>query len=188
MGDAKVREDGVAAGGEENIGRFNIAVNHASLVSLVEGAGGLADEFGDFGRRHGLTGGAECVEALFQSLAVYKFHDHVIGIVLVAKIENTDNIGVPECGHGPRLALKAGQECLVIGHKGVQDFDRHVTIQRRLVGFVYLGHAAPAQVLYDLVMAYGFADPCIIHVNLSLLGCARRVFKVVVFCPVLTVA
>ena len=72
---------------------------------------------------------------------------------LVAKVKDSDDVGVAEAGCGLGLALKTGQEFLVSGYRGVEELDRHVALEGRLNGFVDPGHAAFANQFHELIVA-----------------------------------
>jgi hypothetical protein len=56
-----------------------------------------------------------------------------------------------QCGNGAGLAIEAIPEPRIGGNVRGQDFDRHGTVEARVVGLVDLAHAASTQPPDDLV-------------------------------------
>ena len=76
--------------------------------------------------------------------AVHELHDHEVEAVGAVEVVHLHDVGVPQRGHGPRLAAETGHEGGVGGQVGVQELEGHGAVEARVVGLVHGGHAAPA--------------------------------------------
>jgi hypothetical protein len=104
-GEAKVGDAGFAFGGEEDVRRFEVAVEDALLVRVGDGAGGFFEESGGGG-----WGGEAGAEGIGEGAALDEFHG-VVGLpVAVAEVEDGDDAVVAETGGGLGFAAEAAGE------------------------------------------------------------------------------
>ena len=82
-----------------------------------------------------------------QRLAVDQLHGHVGPAVDLADVVHDHDVGVRQPAGGARLAQEARAVLLVLAQRGVQELDRHVAADARVVRPVHRGHAAAAEAL-----------------------------------------
>ncbi len=78
-----------------------------------------------------------------------------------------------ESGHGPRLALEAGEAVGIVGHLLRQHLDRHVPVEPLVVRAVHDAHATLADLGQDPVVAERATDE-IAHVQRPAAGVSPR--------------
>ena len=153
FGQTKVENLGVAALGDKDVCRLDVAVNDALRVCGIQSIGDVA---GQRQQRFGVDGAA--LDAMLQGLAVEELHGDEGLAVGLTDIVNGADIGVIERGGGLGLALKPGQSLRVFGDFIGQELQRHKTPQAGILGFVHHAHAAAAQLFEDSIMRDGLAD------------------------------
>ena len=72
---------------------------------------------------------------------------------MFAHLVDGDDAGVVKLGHGLGLVLEAAEVDIVGEHSGLDHLQGHQTVEGHLAGTVHDPHAAPAQLLVDLVIA-----------------------------------
>ncbi len=163
MRDAEVAEDGLPAPTQQDVGRFDVAVDHPLAVGVGQSIQHVEHNAHDLTPNHVLATHAVVVEARRERVAFKQFHDHVVHVVLHVEVEDLDDIGVTKRRYGLRLALEArlprlvggcvSSECLIVHQVGTQDFDRHVTVELRVISAIDARHPAPPKRLQDAVFA-----------------------------------
>ena len=78
-------------------------------------------------------------------------HDKIRLPVFFPEVIDWHNGWVFQHGDGLGFALEANAELRVVQHFARQDFDRHLTLEARVIGLVNGGHAAAAKLGFDLV-------------------------------------
>jgi hypothetical protein len=88
-----------------------------------------------------------------------ELHHHEVGVAGLAPVVDGDDVGVPEHARGAGLAAEPIDEGGIVGQIGMEDLERHIAVEDRVVGSVDLAHAAGSDAGYDLVPAvYGCLD------------------------------
>ena len=90
-------------------------------------------------------------DELLQVLAVDVLEDDVLAAFFLTPVDHRDDARVLELRHGASLALEALDEVVVLVVLLVQDLQRHVALEERVVSPVNAGHAAVADDLLQLV-------------------------------------
>ncbi len=130
LGEAEVGHFDLAGLFDEDVGRFDVAVDDALGVGVGEG---VADVGGD-GEGVGLRQPALGADELGGVGAVHELHDDVkhAGAGL-AEVPDIDDAGVPHSGHGARLVFEAPGELgagVIAGGKGAgQDLEGHHAVE-----------------------------------------------------------
>jgi hypothetical protein len=96
-------------------GRFQIAVDHAPLVSVINGVAEGGYNAHRIGQRHTHAGFIERFYLFVQCFSHQVFHDHVIHVALVVEVENLDDVIMAQLGHDGRFLLKALDKFRVFG-------------------------------------------------------------------------
>ena len=156
--DAEVGEHDLPFGVEHDVGRFQVSVDHAARVGVVNGVGERGEEAG------GLLG----TEAPAFRRALLQFglerwpldvlHDHVVPVALGVEVVDLQDVGMAQTGDGVRLALEAANEILVLGHVRVQDFEGDVAVEAGLVRLVDLRHPALAEQRDEVIFSECLTD------------------------------
>ena len=90
-------------------------------------------------------------DALPQRFAFNQFRHDVVNFVGHADVENGNDVGMVQRGDRSRLLLKSPQ-AIGIGGKGLlQNFQRHVAQQTRIVRAINFAHSAGADQRNDFV-------------------------------------
>ena len=158
-GEAEVEDFGLAGGGDEDVGGFDVAVEDAFAMGGFEGVGELSADFHEAGER-GWMARVEAVERL----AVEQLHDEEgLAVGLVDFVDGAD-AGVVECGGDAGFAVEA-LESGRIGSGGAGDeFEGDVAAEALVFGFVDHTHATRSDAAQDGVVADGRAG-LQIHAN-----------------------
>ena len=147
----------MAAAGDEQIRRLDVAVDNAGRVRGVERVGDLDGDRQQF---------VECElplrEALLQRGPLQDLHDEEWAAVLVADVVNGADAGVVQRGGGPRLALEPGQRLAIIRQIGRKKFERDEAPQARVLGLVDDAHPAAAEPLDNAVVGERLTDERIV--------------------------
>ena len=129
-GHAEVQNFDLAFVSYQQVGRFDVAVNHAPVMGVLQAVAGLADITGDVSKRQL----AFAFDQLLQFQADHIFHDQVvIGPVLV-HIVSTHNVGVVERSGGAGSLCETSQKGGIFQQGWGQNFDGHATIQLSVFG------------------------------------------------------
>jgi hypothetical protein len=143
-----------AGGVEQQVGRLDVAVDHAFLVGVGQPAGRLHD-IADrplHRQRPFLThqpGEVTPLDVL---------HDEEVDAIVLARVVRRDDVRVAQAGHGLGLVLEALQPARVSPARLGKDFEGHAPAQRQLLGLVDDPHAAAADLADDAVVAHGIAQ------------------------------
>ena len=90
-------------------------------------------------------------DELLEVLAVDVLEDDVLAASFLTPVDHRDDARVLELRHGAGFALEALDEVVVFVVLLVQDLQRHVALEERVVSPVDAGHAAVADDLLQLV-------------------------------------
>ena len=102
-GDAEVGEEGMAVG-EEDVGRFDVALDEAEAVGVRE----AVEDFGRVGYGGVDREGAFAFQFLFEGFAGDVRHDVEGDVMVSAGIQHRDDMGVLELGGAADFAVEAG--------------------------------------------------------------------------------
>ena len=122
-------------------------MNDAVLMREIKGVADLHGIVEYLRNAQGPTG-----DQLVKAFAVHELHDDIERAVLIAPVEDLDNIGMIQLGDDLRLSLKPLNQLLVPGQRGRQHLNRHLAVQRGLHAAVDHRHAAFADLLHSLVV------------------------------------
>ena len=127
--------------GHEDVGRLEVAVHQPRLVGGRKSAPRLHEHVEDLG-------GVACplLEPLLERNPVEELGRHVHALVHGAHVEHRDHVGVVELRDGLRLSQqpRAPLGLRLLGlRNGVQELERDLAVEHRIVGFVDDAHAAP---------------------------------------------
>ena len=157
---AKIQDLGVAALGDENICRLDIAVNNAMGVSGVESIGNLDRQVQQLGQ-----GQAALADALPERRSVEKLHRDEAPALRLTHFVDHANVGMIERGSRPRFPAEPFQHRRVLRDQLRQKLERDHPPQLGVFGLVNHTHPAAAQLFDDPVMRESMAD----HPGLNLM-------------------
>ncbi len=142
FGNAEVRQER-AVSAEEDVVRFDVAMDDALLVRDVERGQDLFGQLQDPSRGPGRrTRGAQ--QVLERSVAGQE-HDQVQQAVLFARVVHRQDVWVFELRDRLGFTLEAPDEVGSIGQRRLEDLDGHPSVQAGVLGFVHRGHATAAK-------------------------------------------
>jgi hypothetical protein len=131
---------------EEDVARFEVAVDDPLAVRLVERIGDLT---GDVERLFDRQ--RTFVEPLAQRFPVEVLHHQVRRAVSVADVVEGADVRVVQRGDALRLAIEPRLELGIVGQPSRQDLDGDGALEPRVAGLVDLAHAACPERADDLV-------------------------------------
>ena len=125
---------------EKDVGGLEVAVEDALLVDVVDGAGQHLDEAGGLDPVQTLAG-----QMLGQVAALGELQNHVQPAVVLAHLDDTDNVGVVELGENPGFIAET-LELLVAGQGAIaQHLDGDDGAALEMPRLVDDAHAGAAQ-------------------------------------------
>ncbi len=134
---------------QQDIGGFEVAVNDALLMRVVDGAGQGLGQLGG-----GPSGLRHAVDVVRQGAAFHKFHGEKGAVLVAAHLENLHDIRMTHLGNGLGFIQEA-HELLGPGiFAGQYHLQGDEAVERQLPRLVDDAHAAPAQLLEDLIAGY----------------------------------
>ena len=153
LGESEVQHLGMAAIGNEDIGRLDVAMNDALLVRRVQ-------RFGNVERNpQGLVGVQRiAVEHLEERVALHVLHHDVRTVAVLADFVHRADVGMVQSGSGARLAAKALQRGGVLDHVVRQEFQRHEAAKIEVLGLVNQSHTPTANQFNNAVVRYDRVD------------------------------
>ena len=146
-GDPEVRHLDDAFRVDDHVVGLDVAVDDAVSVRVSERGENLT-RVGDSDRDWAQAARAD---ELLQRAPLDVLHDDVVGAVVLAAIEDRDDVRVGEAGCVCRLAPEALDELVVVRVPRVQDLDRDPASELLVLGEVHVGHAAAAELPRDAV-------------------------------------
>ncbi len=153
FGEAEVEDFGVAAAGDEDVGRFYVAMDDAGGVSGVESVGDLNRDVEKLIEIDGAIG-----DEVFEGLAVEEFHGDEGAAFVFADVVDGADVWVVQSGGGLGFALEAGEGLRVGGDIFGEEFEGDETAEAGVFGFVDDAHAAAADFFGDGVVGEVLAD------------------------------
>ena len=150
LGQAEVREVAVLlAGGDcdQDVRGLDVAVDEALLVRRVERIGDLGEELDRASRLEGALLGEDLREVAALDVA----HGEEEDAVLLARLEDRDDVRVVEGGGDLRLPQEALPETLVLRELGGDHLERDLAAEPGFLGAVDRAHAAAADERLDAV-------------------------------------
>jgi hypothetical protein len=146
---AEIRDLGSALAGQQDIGRFQIAVNDPALVSNLDGVSQRGHQRGGLSRRLG-----RARQLLGQVATLDKFHREIRPAVHLAGFVNLHDIRMTQTGH----CLGLAQEPLQLLRTGVRTRQEHFqsdgAVETLVPGVVDNAYPAVAQHPLHFVAAY----------------------------------
>ena len=115
------------------------------LVGVVERPRQLLEHEHRLAQLQGLA------EPVRQGPSLDQLEDQVGDVVLVAEVEDLQDVRVLEAGDRPRLLLEALAVDRVVGEEVGKDLDRHVAVEGGVVCAVHGRHSSPADALEQTV-------------------------------------
>jgi hypothetical protein len=131
-GQAEVGDPESPVGIEEQVGRLDVPVDQSPLVGVVQPGRGLEPH------PHRLLRGQQGVGVVdLAEAAPGQVLEHQVRlVVLLAPVEDLEDVRVVEGGHGPGLGPEPLEEGGITGQGRVEDLDGHPSVQRHVVGQV----------------------------------------------------
>ncbi len=145
--DAEVCDLRTAVTVQQHVLRLDVPVDEAVLVGERERTGDVDCNLECFA--HFETSFAD--DELLEVLAVDVLEDDVLAALFLTPVDHRHDARVLELRHGASFALEALDEVVVFVVLLVQDLQRHVALEERVVSPVDAGHAAVADDLLQLV-------------------------------------
>jgi hypothetical protein len=150
---AKVGEINVPVAVNQNVRRFDVAVQHALRVGVRQRSGDRANDFEYLGRFE--FPGAQ---NLLERFAVNVLERQEGCAIEFAEIVNGDDVRVIQFGDDGRLALQTRQEGFVFPERGVDHFERDIAIEGCMMRPKDRRHAALRDKGSNRVGSYGFTN------------------------------
>ena len=153
LGKTKVKNFGVAAFGDKNIGGLDVAVNDVFGVRSIERVGDFDGESEEVFDIHGAA-----VDAVLERLPIKEFHGDEGVAILLADIVNRADVGMVQGRGGLRFTLESRESLRIAGDILRQKFQRDEALEARVFGLVNDTHASAAELFDDAVVGEGLTD------------------------------
>src|SRR5206468_6709048 len=141
----EVGKDWSAIAVQQDVGGLDVAVEHAVPVRVIQRVGDRLQH------RDRVVDVDSSAEPVGQRASADELEHQVRDAALVAEVVDAEDVRVAEPRDGHRLLMEALAVLLVLGEELGQDLDRHVAVERGVVGLVDGGHAAAPDALDDAV-------------------------------------
>ena len=141
---------GIRALGAEDqhqVGRLDVAVDHAVLDGVLQAQGGLANDVA--GQRHGQRAGL--FDHALQRDTRHVFHGQEVGLAVLVEFIDGDDIGVGQPGRGLGFAAKAADHLGVGLPFRADDLEGDVPVGGQMTGAVDNAHAAATELFFDAI-------------------------------------
>ncbi len=132
---------------DEEIFRFEVAMNHVFAVSGGEAPGNLQGELGGLAGRQGPV-----CKLLAQGIPLEEFTDEVGLAVVLSHVEHHHDVRVVQRSQGAGFPFESLQALPVAGKIPGQHLDGDLPVQPGVGGTVHLSHRPGANAVVDLVM------------------------------------
>ena len=152
--------------GEQQVGRFDVSMNNAPFMGVVQSFRRLTHRFGRFGKLKR----AFFQHQLFQILASNVLHDQKMDIAFVVYVIRLHNVGVVERSNRLRFAMKTRQISSVVHQVLRQHFNGHLSLHSGVFCQINTAHAACAQMRQQFVSAQQKALMFSLHQKIMLPG------------------
>src|SRR6266508_3323714 len=129
--------------------RLHIAVNRALAVSIIERSRDRPDD----PDRIAELERAALLEDQMQRAAAQILHRDIAQPILLANIEDRDDIGVAQVGRGDRLTLEAPRELRIDRQLRRQHLERDDALELRIERSIHPRHAAAPDLLLNQIAA-----------------------------------
>ncbi len=146
FGNTKIGDEGVAYLIEEEVARFEIAMNDTLAVCEIECISKTKEDVGNL-----IEGDAALADAFGERAAGHVAHDVEQLIVFVTDIIHRDDGGMFEFGHDLGLALEAFAQFGLVKQFMLEDLNRNIPLEHRIIGAIDCSHPPDAQPFNDLV-------------------------------------
>ena len=153
LGEAEVEDLHIAALGDEDVGRLDVAMDDPGLVGSVERIGHLDAQLEDLLQHQRLTR-----DPILERLPLEILHDQKGLAVLLTDVVDGADMRVVQNRGGPRLALEALQGLPILDQALGKELERHRAAEAGVFRLVHHAHAASAETVRDAIVGDGFAD------------------------------
>jgi len=150
FGQAEIEHLRLPALRDENVRRFDVAMNDALGVRGVDGVRDLNPEVENLFDRDRVT-----VQVLAQRFAVDELHRDERRVVLLADVVDRADARMVQCGRGQRFAAKALQCLRILRHAVGQELQRDRALQPRIGRLVDDTHSSSTEFLQDAKVRNG---------------------------------
>ena len=145
---SEIRQQRVALRVKQNVRGLDVSMHHAVLVCVGQGGRDLVEQSASHLERY---------RTLFNPVgetADLEEGHHLIGIsVLLAVVQNRNNIGMIQPRHHVHLAAKAPDELLGLSQRGADELNGHFLVGPAIARAIHRGHTPTADAFMDLIIA-----------------------------------
>ena len=110
LGNAEIGEYGLAAPGQHDVGRLQVAVRDAFPVCIRQPGQNIGKDTHHFAERQFFRMHTQRIQIGFEGVAFKQFHDHVIQVILYIEVEDLNDVGMPQGGDCTGFPPETGQE------------------------------------------------------------------------------
>jgi hypothetical protein len=146
LGQTEVGDLGAPGPRQHDVARFDVAVDDALGVRVLETETDLVDDGeGEVG-----TDGPPALEHFLDAVPLDELHDDLVAVLTAPEVDDVDDVLVVEGGRRLGLENEAPREVLVLGEVLVEAFDGDNAIERGLNRLVQDGRSSRSNGLDDL--------------------------------------
>ena len=150
LGNAEVEHLGLAAAGDEQVGRLDVAMDDGGAVRGVERIGDLDAEVEQVVERQ-----RAARDALLERLALEQLHHHEVLALLFADVVKDADVRVTQARDDAGFAEEALERLGDAAGFGGQELERDVAAEAGVFGFVDFSHAPAAELREEFVVGDG---------------------------------
>ncbi len=142
---AEVEDLDLAPRRQNQVVRFDIAVDHPLLVGMLQSQGRLPDIVAGVRQRQRSL----LLQDVEQTGTLDKLHHQQTQLSGLLRIQSTHDVRMDQAGSGPDLAVEAFQSFGVVQQRLVDDLEGDCHLHETMFGLVDDSHAAASQFLDD---------------------------------------
>ena len=161
LGDAEVGDDRVAVLVDQDVRRLDVPVNHPAAVRIGERRSDLIEDRADDGQRQR----PRPPDHLLQRCATHVAHDEEVQPLGVPHRIDRNDVGMVQLSDGDRLVPEAVDHALPQQQARRDQLDRHLAVERDLVGQEHGRHPASAELPPDLELPQRGAPQALDHLG-----------------------
>ena len=145
----------VALAFDEDVGRFDVAMDDALILRIFQRLTTLVDDLGDAPQRQQMVH----LGVTFQRLALDVLHHHVILFALHHRVVDLDDVRVRELacerGLGEQQLAEGFAAARVLHHHRIEQLERHLLTIERIERQVHGAGRTMSEFFHDLIFADG---------------------------------
>src|SRR6266498_2239548 len=155
---AEIGEEGAPLPVEQDVGRFDITVDYAFLVSIIQSGTHLSNNATRVIGLHKFLVGAITSQNASQVRAFHMLHRHVEPIILLIETIQPHDVGMIKPRDCLSLAFKPQNVIWIVMEGRIYDFDDRTPLETHIRGAIDARHTALREERFETVFAELLSD------------------------------